>query len=183
MRRIFFLVFALIMLPGIAEARTHHHRKHLNYSEKLSTNNTSDFNIMFFSRSEPTRPAKRYMSRNEVADTVNANSSLINRARRYVGANARQLGLPRRLWCADFMNMITHSGSDRRAISYAHRGSPASYGCIGCVAVTSRKGGNHVGVVENYDKRGNPVLISGNHGHRVGIGAYAKYKVVAYRYI
>lgn len=108
---------------------------------------------------------------------------LVGRAYQYVGATASQLGLPRRLWCADFMNMITGSGKDRRAVSYARRGSPASYGCTNCVAVTKRRGGGHVGVVAGYDGRGNPILVSGNHGRRVGVGAYNKRIVVAYRYL
>ena len=117
--------------------------------------------------------------RNQVVTSGN----LVNRAYQYVGATAGQLGLPRRLWCADFMNLITGSGSDRRAISYARRGSPASYGCTNCVAVTKRRGGGHVGVVAGYDGRGNPILVSGNHGRRVGIGTYNRRIVVAYRYL
>jgi uncharacterized protein (TIGR02594 family) len=115
--------------------------------------------------------------------TVTYSGDLINKASRYIGANARQLGLPSRLWCADFMNMITRSGTDRRAISYAHRGRPASHGCVNCIAVTKRKGGGHVGVVKGYDARGNPIIISGNHGRRVGVGVYARNKVIAYRYV
>jgi uncharacterized protein (TIGR02594 family) len=115
--------------------------------------------------------------------SIRQNGSLINLASKYIGATARQLGLPRSLWCADFMNMITHSGTDRTAKSYISRGSPANYGCINCVAITTRRGGGHVGVVSGYDRRGNPILISGNHGRKVGVGTYAKYKVIAYRYI
>jgi uncharacterized protein (TIGR02594 family) len=74
-------------------------------------------------------------------------------------------------------------GKDRRAISYASRGTPASYGCTNCVAVTHRKGGGHVGIVKGYDVNGNPILISGNHSHKVGIGTYSKNSVVAYRYL
>ena len=50
-------------------------------------------------------------------------------------------------------------------------------------AVTTRKGGGHVGVVKGYDTKGNPIMISGNHARRVGIGVYAKNRVIAYRYI
>lgn len=119
----------------------------------------------------------------KIVATLNHNSDLINKATNYIGASAKQLGLPARLWCADFMNMITRSGSDRRAVSYMKRGTPASYGCTNCVAVTTRKGGGHVGVVSGYDNKGNPIIISGNHGRRVGVGTYAKNRVIAYRYI
>ena len=114
---------------------------------------------------------------------VRGSGELTAKANRYVGLTARQLGLPRRLWCADFMNMITRSGSDRRAFSYIHRGRPAPYGCTNCVAVTARRGGGHVGVVTGYDSRGNPITISGNHGHKVGVGTYNRRIVIAYRYL
>mgnify|MGYP006273664977 CR=1 FL=1 len=106
----------------------------------------------------------------------------ISTAMQYLGKNARQLGLPPALWCADFMNMI-FGGRDRRAVSYAKRGTPAQHGCVGCVAVTKRKGGGHVGIVKGYDSKGNPILISGNHGRKVGVGKYAKKAVIAYRYV
>lgn len=119
--------------------------------------------------------------------TLNANTALaigdpITKASNYIGKTASQLGLPRRLWCADFMNML-FGGKDRRAVSYARRGSPASHGCINCIAVTKRKGGHHVGIVKGYDKKGNPILISGNHGRKVGVGKYSKHAVLTYRKI
>lgn len=113
---------------------------------------------------------------------ASAETDLISKAMSYLGLTAKQLGLPPRLWCADFMNKLV-GGKDRRAISYARRGKPAKHGCVNCVAVTKRKGGSHVGIVKGYDKRGNPILISGNHSRKVGIGTYSKAKVVAYRYI
>lgn len=108
--------------------------------------------------------------------------NLIVKSKQYLGANARQLGLPTSQWCADFMNMLV-GGKDRRAYSYLNRGAPAKHGCINCVAVTRRKGGGHVGVVTGYDSRGNPIIISGNHSRRVGIGVYARHAVVSYRYV
>lgn len=117
-----------------------------------------------------------------VAEAYGSSTDLIGRASRYIGANARQLGLPPTLWCADFMNMLV-GGKDRRAASYLRRGRPAPYGCVNCVAVTGRRGGGHVGIVKGYDNRGNPILISGNHSRRVGVGTYAKSRVLAYRYI
>lgn len=115
--------------------------------------------------------------------TIYNNSvDLVSKASSYMGATASQLGLPRSLWCADFMNMLV-GGDDRRAISYLHRGAPAQHGCVNCIAVTTRKGGNHVGVVLGYDEDGNPIIISGNHNRRVGVATYVKRKVIAYRYI
>jgi uncharacterized protein (TIGR02594 family) len=107
---------------------------------------------------------------------------LANKATHYMGATASQLGLPRRLWCADFMNMLV-GGTDRRAISYANRGTKAQHGCVNCIAVTTRSGGAHVGVVSGYDEKGNPIIVSGNHNRRVGVATYDKRRVIAYRYI
>ena len=63
------------------------------------------------------------------------------------------------------------------------RGTPAQHGCVGCVVVTKRKGGHHVGIVKGYDTKGNVITVSGNHGRKVGVGKYAKRSVVAYRYV
>lgn len=113
---------------------------------------------------------------------VRATGNLVERASKHLGATARDLGLPRSLWCADFINMLV-GGKDRRAISYASRGTPASYGCVGCVVVTGRRHGEHVGIVKGYDPAGNLVVISGNHGNRVAIGTYSRNRVIAYRHV
>jgi uncharacterized protein (TIGR02594 family) len=51
---------------------------------------------------------------------------------------------------------------------------------VGSVAVMSRRGGGHVGIVTAFDEKGNPIIKSGNHGHRVGIGTYPKSRILAY---
>ena len=133
------------------------------------------------------RTVRKYHNNTDEAWASNdwnwSGSGLASRARQYMGMTAGQLGLPRSLWCADFMNKITHSGRDRTAMSYTRRGSPAPYGCTDCVAITRRKGGGHVGIVTGYDSGGNPILISGNHSRRVGVGTYRRGSVVAYRYM
>lgn len=109
---------------------------------------------------------------------------LADRARSHLGKTAAQLGLPGRLWCADFMNMITAGGTgSRRADSYLRYGSPASYGCMGCIAVIApgKRGRWHVGVVTGYDGDGDPIIVSGNHNRQVGEGAYPRRRVRAYR--
>lgn len=109
--------------------------------------------------------------------------SLASRARSYMGETAHQLGLPGRLWCADFINKITGGGTgSRQAKSYLHYGTKARYGCTDCIAVLSRgRRGGHVGIVTGYDAKGNPIIVSGNHGHRVGEGVYSKHRVLGYR--
>lgn len=111
-----------------------------------------------------------------------ASGGLASTAMQYLGKTARDLGLPPRLWCADFINMLV-GGSNRVAKSFLSRGSSASYGCINCVAVTSRRGGGHVGIVTGYTSDGNPILISGNSSRKVGIATYSKRSVIAYRYV
>jgi hypothetical protein len=109
----------------------------------------------------------------------NDDNDLVGKAQQYMGSTASQLGLPRTLWCADFMNMLV-GGSDRSAASYLKRGKAAPHGCVNCVAVTTRRGGNHVGVVAGYED-GNPIIISGNHLGRVGVGVYRRERVIGYR--
>jgi len=49
------------------------------------------------------------------------------------------------------------------------------------IAVLTRKGGGHVGIVTGVDRNGNPILIAGNNGKRkVGISVYPKRRVIAY---
>jgi hypothetical protein len=32
----------------------------------------------------------------------------------------------------------------------------------------ARRGGRHVGIVSGVDPNGNPIILSGNHNHKVG---------------
>ena len=64
---------------------------------------------------------------------------------------------------------------DGRAISFARYGRPSGPQ-IGSIAVMR----HHVGIVIGHASRG-PVLLSGNHGHRVGIGVYSARRIIAYR--
>lgn len=105
---------------------------------------------------------------------------LVSRARRYVGMNARQVGLHRTtLWCSAFMRYIAGSppGVDDRAISWLRR--PHTSAHVGAIAVlqSARK---HVGVVSGFDANGNPTIISGNHNNRVVEATYPRRSVIAY---
>jgi len=52
---------------------------------------------------------------------------------------------------------------------------------VGAIAVLGRGGRfGHVGIVSGFDADGNPILISGNHGHRVGRGVYPRRRILAY---
>lgn len=90
------------------------------------------------------------------------------------------------LWCADFMNLVlaqsgAKTSNSSMARSFATYGTRLSGPQIGAIAVLSRgKRGGHVGIVKGIDARGNPIIISGNHGKRVGEGTYPRNRVIAY---
>lgn len=112
------------------------------------------------------------------------NAGVVEAARSYIGR-----GNPtgrRSLWCAAFMNLVLKrsghqgSGSDM-ARSFSHYGQRISGPQVGAIAVMSRgRRGGHVGVVSGVDARGNPIIVSGNHGNRVAESVYSKGRVYAY---
>ncbi len=108
---------------------------------------------------------------------------LVTEARKYMGTNPTRRT---KLWCATFMNFVlakagyAGTGSDA-AKSFASYGKRVSEPRIGAIAVLSRgRRGGHVGIVTGIDSNGNPIIISGNHGHRVGEGLYSRSRVIAY---
>ncbi len=109
-------------------------------------------------------------------------SNVVAEARRYLGGNPTGRG---RLWCARFMNMVLQrsglhgTGSDM-ARSFASYGQRVSGPQIGAIAVMGRRGGGHVGVVSGIDASGNPIVVSGNHGHRVAELVYPRGRIYAY---
>ena len=104
---------------------------------------------------------------------------LVDQARSYLGRSGPSLGLPSRLWCADFANMLAGGGTGSRlARSYLVR--PAVPPAIGVFAVTARRGGGHVGIVSGFTPAGDVILISGNHGHVVGEGVYSRSRVLKF---
>jgi uncharacterized protein (TIGR02594 family) len=109
-------------------------------------------------------------------------SSVVAEARRFIGGNPTGRS---RLWCARFMNMVLQktghrgTGSDmaRSFASYGHRVSGPQ---VGAIAVMGRRGGGHVGVVSGIDAKGNPIVVSGNHGRRVAESVYPRSRIYAY---
>jgi uncharacterized protein (TIGR02594 family) len=109
-------------------------------------------------------------------------SSVVAEARRYIGGNPTSR---RSLWCARFMNMVLEhtghrgTGSDL-ARSFASYGQRVSGPQVGAIAVMGRRGGGHVGVVSGVDAGGNPIVISGNSGHRVRELSISRGRIYAY---
>jgi formylmethanofuran dehydrogenase subunit C len=46
--------------------------------------------------------------------------------------------------------------------------------------MTRGPNGGHVGVVSGIHPSGNPIIISGNHNRRVGVGIYPRGRIYAY---
>jgi uncharacterized protein (TIGR02594 family) len=111
-------------------------------------------------------------------------ADLVREARRHLGQGAAALGLRRTLWCGAFMDLVLrrtgHRPGGNLARDYASYGTRVSGPQVGAIAVMARKGGGHVGVVSGIDGNGNPIIISGNHGHRVAESVYSRRRVYAY---
>jgi uncharacterized protein (TIGR02594 family) len=107
--------------------------------------------------------------------------TVVAEARRYIGTNPTGRGS---LWCGAFMDMVLkrtgHQGGGNLASSYAHYGTRVSGPQVGAIAVMGRRGGGHVGVVSGVDANGNPIIISGNHNHRVAESVYPRGRIYAY---
>jgi uncharacterized protein (TIGR02594 family) len=89
----------------------------------------------------------------------------------------------RHVWCARYLNMKLHELGLRGTGSNEARSFlrlPRTWPHVGAIVVLGRRGGGHVGVAVAFDRARNPIIISGNHGHRVGIGAYPRRRVLAY---
>ncbi|WGR95151.1 TIGR02594 family protein [Bradyrhizobium sp. ISRA443] len=109
-------------------------------------------------------------------------SGLVAEARRYLGGNPTGRAS---LWCARFMNMVLKesgyrgTGSDM-ASSFAKYGQRVSGPQVGAIAVMSRRGGGHVGIITGIDAKGNPIMISGNNGNRVREAPVSRGRIYAY---
>jgi len=123
----------------------------------------------------------------EAAAQVPGAAGVLLEALRWRGRTARQIGLPAKLWCADFMNFVLRRAGgkgtqSRAARSFLQYGKKLDGPRVGAIAILYRKGANsgHVGVVRGTDGLGNPILVSGNHGQKVAQSVYPKSKVMAY---
>ncbi|WP_436203934.1 TIGR02594 family protein [Astrobacterium formosum] len=116
-------------------------------------------------------------------DMSGGGGGLVEEARRWLGTNPTNRSS---LWCAAFMNFVLqragHEGTGSNlAKSFASLGRRVSGPQVGAIAVMSRRGGGHVGVVSGIDEAGNPIIISGNsRGRKVAEHAYPRGRIYAY---
>jgi uncharacterized protein (TIGR02594 family) len=141
-----------------------------------------------FANTEPLEAMPR--NRTDAADAaaqVPGASGVLLEALRWRGRTAQQIGLPAKLWCADFMNFVLRKAGgkgtqSRAARSFLQYGKKLDGPRVGAIVIFYRKGPNngHVGVVRGTDGSGNPIVVSGNHGRTVKESVYSKAKVMAY---
>lgn len=141
-----------------------------------------------FMNAEPLEPMAR--SRTDAAEAaaqVPGAAAVLLEALRWRGRTASQIGVPAKLWCADFMNFVlkrtgTRGTNSRAARSFLKYGTILDGPRVGAIAVMRRAGPNngHVGVVRGTDGKGNPIVVSGNHGPTVMQSTYDKSRVLAY---
>lgn len=108
-------------------------------------------------------------------------SNAVAIAETYLGSNPTGRAS---LWCADFANLVERQlgragTKSREALSFLHYGPRVVDPRPGDIVVLGRRGGGHVGYLIKQTAAG-PEIISGNHGHRVGIGVYNPHSVIAY---
>jgi uncharacterized protein (TIGR02594 family) len=108
-------------------------------------------------------------------------TGLINEARRYLGTNPTGRAHD---WCGAFLDMVLkrtgHRGGGNLARAYTRYGTRIAGPAVGAIAVFARRGGGHVGIVTGIDSNGNPIVISGNHNHRVAESVYPARRAIAY---
>lgn len=181
------MAFALSS-PALARHRAHHHFHRVGkmmVSRGIAENSLTSHDTdkrMFLSFGEATSARSARHARSSVEyDAGFSGTQVITVARSYLGMGA-VFGRSR-LWCARFMNFVLArvgyrgTGSDMaKSFLKLPRTSPH----VGAIAVLGRHGGGHVGVVTGFDGRGNPIIISGNHGHHVAEARYPKQRVLAY---
>lgn len=108
-------------------------------------------------------PRKRPSGPPPSVSFFSTSSSVVAEARQYIGGNPTGRAT---LWCGAFMDLVLrrtgHQGGGNLASAYARYGTRVSGPQVGAIAVMSRKGGGHVGVVSGVEPDGDVIVISGN---------------------
>jgi uncharacterized protein (TIGR02594 family) len=107
--------------------------------------------------------------------------ALVAEARRYLGTNPTGR---KDLWCGAFVDLVLkrlgYKGGGNLASAYARYGKRIPGPQIGAIAVMTRKGGGHVGIVSGFDSKGRPIIISGNYRRTVFESVYPGGRIYAY---
>lgn len=127
-----------------------------------------------------------------MASTASSTSAhpldLVSLARQHDGKRASQLGLPRTLWCADFVNLVRREAGlrpvpSRLARDQALGGTRLAAPRVGTIVVLSRgksRVAAHTGIVSGITASGDLVVISGNHNRQVAEAVYARSRAIAF---
>jgi uncharacterized protein (TIGR02594 family) len=108
-----------------------------------------------------------------------AGSGVVDRARQFIGESAHQVGVRSTLWCSAFLRKVTGAqGVDDTALSWERHQHIAPQ--VGAIVTMGRRGGGHVGVVSGFTAKGDPIVISGNHGGRVREAVYSRHRIRAW---
>ena len=107
--------------------------------------------------------------------------ALVAEARRYLGTNPTGR---KDLWCGAFVDLVLkrlgYKGGGNLASAYARYGRRIHGPQIGAIAVMTRTGGGHVGIVSGFDSKGRPIIISGNYRRSVAESVYPGGRIYAY---
>jgi uncharacterized protein (TIGR02594 family) len=161
-------------IPSALTSKTH------STASKASIAQPAKKHVLLASKATSTEPPDT--SKTLSPDTANS-SDVVREAKRWIGTNPTGWS---HVWCARFMNFVLkrtgHQGTGSDAAdSFASYGTRLWFPRVGAIAVMKRgKNGGHVGVVSGFDDSGNPIIISGNHNKRVGVGVYSRERVYAY---
>lgn len=167
----------------IKEVRYHHYKSHRKVTHRR---HRAEPRAIAHAKIKPKPIQVANIGTEPLGEPPPVKTSLLQKAKSYLGSNPTGW---RSLWCARFIAYIAPAVADRLkrmglnpnwARDYARLPGSKHYGRIGDLVVLSRGRGGHIGFVEGFDKRGNPIVISGNHGHKVGRGIYSKSRVLAY---
>lgn len=133
------------------------------------------------------RPSAISAPRGAADGTTWGRRDLVRIARRHLGKRASDLGLPRRLWCGDFANLVRREAGlkavpSRLARAQASIGRRLSSPRVGAIAVISRRGGRmagHTGIIAAFDAS-TLTLVSGNSiGRRVAEETVSMSRLIA----
>ena len=177
MRKIIFLVIATILFgmgSFISQSEAKPHRSKKAVLSKIDMSYPAYINDVlvhnkYDTRSTPTK-SKQNRHKGEYVIAVHAGEE----------GSGRPVDCPR-AWCGCWLSKQIF-GENHRNLWVAKNWLkfPRTTPRVGSIAVMSRRGGGHVGVVVDFDEEGNPILKSGNHNQRVATAVYPKSRIIAY---